>query len=311
MTLTQLEYLLSVDTYRHFATAAEKCFVTQPTLSMQIQKLEEELGVQVFDRSRVPVRPTELGKEVIAQARVAVAEFKKIEELVKVQRDGITGELRIGVIPTLAPYLVPLFITSFIQKYPKVHVTIQELVTSSIVENLRLELLDVGLLVTPLHDKTIVEVPLFYEAFVGYLHPSHPLAKNETITAEAIDPAELWLLNDGHCFRSQVLQLCNRAKGIRNVHLDYESGSLETLKRIVETQSGMTLLPELSVQDMSDEKKAMIRPFAEPQPLREVSLVVHRSFLKKKLIEALRDEILAHVPDGLKERHPVRVVKIK
>ncbi|GGK62730.1 LysR substrate-binding domain-containing protein [Rufibacter glacialis] len=311
MTLTQLEYLLSVDTYRHFATAAEKCFVTQPTLSMQLQKLEEELGVQVFDRSRVPVRPTELGKEVIAQARVAVAEFKKIEELVKVQRDGISGELRIGIIPTLAPYLVPLFITAFIQKYPQVHVSIQEMVTSSIVEKLRLELLDVGLLVTPLHDKTILEVPLFYEAFVGYLHPSHPLSAQQEITAEEIDPADLWLLNEGHCFRSQVLQLCNRAKDTRNVQLDYESGSLETLKRIVETQSGMTLLPELSVQELSAEKRAMVRPFVEPQPLREVSLVVHRSFLKKKMIESLRDEILAHVPTGLKERNPVRVVKIK
>ncbi|RNI29898.1 hydrogen peroxide-inducible genes activator [Rufibacter immobilis] len=311
MTLTQLEYLLAVDTYRHFATAAEKCFVTQPTLSMQLQKLEEELGVQVFDRSRVPVRPTELGKDVIAQARVAVAEFKKIEELVKVQRDGISGELRIGIIPTLAPYLVPLFITDFIKKYPQVRITIQELVTNTIVEKLKLELLDVGLLVTPLHDKTIVEVPLFYEAFVGYLHPSHPLSSLKEITAEAIDPAELWLLNDGHCFRSQVLQLCNRAKDTRNVHLDYESGSLETLKRIVETQSGMTLLPELSVQELPADKTAMVRPFAEPQPLREVSLVVHRSFLKRKTIEALRDEIVTHLPQGLRERHPVRVVKIK
>ncbi|MBA9076665.1 MULTISPECIES: hydrogen peroxide-inducible genes activator [Rufibacter] len=311
MTLTQLEYLLAVDTYRHFATAAEKCFVTQPTLSMQLQKLEDELGVQVFDRSRVPVRPTELGKDVIAQARIAVAEFKKIEELVQVQRDGIAGELRLGVIPTLAPYLVPLFITDFIQKYPKVHVSIQEMVTTSIVEKLKLELLDVGLLVTPLHDKTILEIPLFYEAFVGYLHPDHPLSRQEKITSESIDPSDLWLLNDGHCFRSQVLQLCNRAKNTRNVHLDYESGSLETLKRIVETQSGMTLLPELSVQELPQDRKAMVRPFAEPQPLREVSLVVHRSFLKKKMIESLRDEIVAHVPKDLLERHPVRVVKIK
>ncbi|MGV3540197.1 MAG: hydrogen peroxide-inducible genes activator [Rufibacter sp.] len=311
MTLTQLEYLLAVDTYRHFATAAEKCFVTQPTLSMQLQKLEEELGVQVFDRSRVPVRPTELGKDIIAQARIAVAEAKKIEELVQLQRDGISGELRIGVIPTLAPYLVPLFITDFIQKYPQVHVVIQEMVTSSILEKLKLELLDVGLLVTPLHDKNIFEVPLFYEAFVGYLHPAHPLASQKEITPEAIDPSDLWLLNDGHCFRSQVLQLCNRVKTSRNVHLDYESGSLETLKRIVETQSGMTLLPELSVQELSPDKKAMVRPFQEPQPLREVSLVVHRSFLKKKMIEALRDVIVSHVPQELKDRHPVRVVKIK
>ncbi|WP_192821985.1 hydrogen peroxide-inducible genes activator [Rufibacter sp. LB8] len=311
MTHTQLEYLLAVDTYRHFATAAEKCFVTQPTLSMQLQKLEEELGVQVFDRSRVPVRPTELGKEIIAQARVAMAEFKKIAELVKTQRDGISGELRIGVIPTLAPYLIPLFITDFIQKFPDVHISIQELVTANIIEKLKLELLDVGLLVTPLHDKTMVEVPLFYEAFVGYLHPSHPLSAQQEITPETIDPTDLWLLNDGHCFRSQVLQLCNRAKGIRNVHIDYESGSLETLKRIVETQSGMTLLPELSVRELSPEKFALVRPFAEPQPLREVSLVVHRSFLKKKMIESLRNVILAHVPLEMRERNPVRVVKIK
>lgn len=311
MTLTQLEYLLAVDTYRHFATAAEKCFVTQPTLSMQLQKLEDELGVQLFDRSRVPVRPTELGKDVIAQARIAVAEFKKVQEIVQAQRNGLDGELRIGVIPTLAPYLIPLFITDFIQKYPEVHVSVQEMVTDTIIEKLRLELLDVGLLVTPLHDKTIFEIPLFYEAFVGYLHPNHPLAALPALTPDSIDPADLWLLNEGHCFRSQVLQLCNRAKNTRNVQLDYESGSLETLKRIVETQSGMTLLPELSVQDMSADKKACIRPFAEPQPLREVSLVVHRSFLKKKMIEALREEIVANVPAGLRERNPVRVVKIK
>lgn len=311
MTLTQLEYLLAVDTYRHFATAAENCFVTQPTLSMQLQKLEDELGVQLFDRSRVPVRPTELGKDVIEQARVTVSEFKKIQEIVQAQRTGITGELRIGVIPTLAPYLIPLFITDFIQKYPKVHVVVQELVTDSIIEKLRLEMLDVGLLVTPLQEKTIVEIPLFYEAFVGYLHPKHPLFPEKEITPGAIDNEDLWLMNEGHCFRSQVLQICNRTKAPRNVHLDYESGSLETLKRIVETQSGMTLLPELSVLDLPEDKKLLVRPFADPPPLREVSLVVHKSFLKKRLIEALRETILAHIPTDLKTRNPVRVVKIK
>jgi LysR family hydrogen peroxide-inducible transcriptional activator len=311
MTLTQLEYLLAVDTYRHFATAAEKCFVTQPTLSMQLQKLEDELGVQLFDRSRVPVRPTELGKEVIEQARVTVSEFKKIQEIVQAQRTGITGELRIGVIPTLAPYLIPLFITDFIQKYPKVHVVVQELVTDSIIEKLRLEMLDVGLLVTPLQEKTIVEIPLFYEAFVGYLHPKHPLFSEQEITPGAIDTEDLWLMNEGHCFRSQVLQICNRTKPPKNVHLDYESGSLETLKRIVETQSGMTLLPELSVMDLPEDKKLLVRPFSDPAPLREVSLVVHKSFLKKRLIEALRETILTHIPADLKTRNPVRVVKIK
>ncbi|WP_018479412.1 hydrogen peroxide-inducible genes activator [Pontibacter roseus] len=311
MTLVQLEYLLAVDTHRHFATAAEHCFVTQPTLSMQLQKLEEELGVQLFDRSRVPVRPTEIGKEVIAQARIAVAEAKKIKELVQNQKQELAGELRIGIIPTLAPYLIPLFITSFMNKYPEVRVVVQELLTEEIVQRLNHELLDVGLLVTPLEDKSIKELPLFYESFVGYINPSHPLAKHKVITPEQLDTDELWVLNEGHCFRSQVLNICNRGGAAAgSAHFDYKSGSLETLKRIVETQRGLTLLPELSVLDMPPEKRTMVHYFEEPQPQREVSLVVHRSFLKKKLIEALRQEILAGIPDTIRSREKQRVVGV-
>jgi LysR family hydrogen peroxide-inducible transcriptional activator len=314
MTLVQLEYLLAVDTYRHFATAAEHCFVTQPTLSMQLQKLEEEMGVQLFDRSRVPVRPTEVGKEVIAQARVVVAEARKINEIVQNQKKELAGELRIGVIPTLAPYLIPLFITSFMEKYPQVRVVVQELLTEEIVQQLNHELLDVGLLVTPLEDKSIRELPLFYEAFVAYINPDHPLAKHKTIAPEQLDLDELWVLNEGHCFRSQVLNICNRGGGTTTAgtgHLDYKSGSLETLKRIVETQRGLTLLPELSVLDAAREKQALIHPFQEPQPLREVSLVVHRSFLKKKLIEALQQEIVAALPEGIRNRKKEQVIGVK
>ncbi|MDX5421733.1 MAG: LysR substrate-binding domain-containing protein [Hymenobacteraceae bacterium] len=314
MTIVQLEYLLAVDTYRHFATAAEHCFVTQPTLSMQLQKLEEELGVQLFDRSRVPVRPTEVGKEIIAQARVVVAESKKIKEIVQNQKQELSGELRIGVIPTLAPYLIPLFITGFMEKYPLVRITVQELLTGQIVEKLNYELLDVGLLVTPLEDKSIRELPLFYEAFVAYINPKHPLAKEERIAADKLQPEDMWVLNEGHCFRSQVLNICNRggksASGSENGHLDYKSGSLETLKRIVETQHGLTLLPELSVLDMPEEKRRLVRAFQEPQPLREVSLVVHRSFLKKKLIEALQQEIVSAVPERMKARQKEGLVNI-
>ena len=314
MTLVQLEYLLAVDTYRHFATAAEHCFVTQPTLSMQLQKLEEEMGVQLFDRSRVPVRPTEIGKEVIAQARIVVAEARKINEIVQNQKKELAGELRIGVIPTLAPYLIPLFITRFMEKYPEVRVVVQELLTEEIVQKLNHELLDVGLLVTPLEDKSIRELPLFYEAFVAYINPDHPLAKSKTIAPEQLDLDELWVLNEGHCFRSQVLNICNKGGGAttaRAGHLDYKSGSLETLKRIVEKQRGLTLLPELSVLDMPQEKRALVHPFREPQPKREVSLVVHRSFLKKRLIEALQQEIVAAIPEPIRNRKEEQVVGVK
>ena len=313
MTLVQLEYLVAVDTHRHFATAAEHCFVTQPTLSMQLQKLEEEIGVQLFDRSRVPVRPTEIGKEIIAQARVILAESKKIQEIVQGQKQELSGELKIGVIPTLAPYLIPLFITNFLEKHPNVHISVQELLTDQIIEKLKHELLDVGLLITPLEDKSIKEIPLFYEAFVTYINPHHPLASQKSIKSEQLDLDELWILNEGHCFRSQVLNICNRSnknKTSQNSHLDYKSGSLETLKRIVETQHGLTLLPELSVLDMPEQKRKLVRNFQDPQPMREVSLVVHRSFLKKKLIEALQQEIIASVPEDIRTRKKEKVVPV-
>jgi LysR family transcriptional regulator, hydrogen peroxide-inducible genes activator len=312
MTLVQLEYLLAVDTHRHFATAAEHCFVTQPTLSMQLQKLEEELGVQLFDRSRVPVRPTEIGKEVIAQARIVVAESKKIKELVQQQKQELSGELRIGVIPTLAPYLIPLFVTGFMAKYPAVRLVVQELLTDEIVQQLNHELLDAGLLVTPLGDKRIKELPLFYEAFVAYINPSHPLAGSRTIAPEQLDMDDLWVLNEGHCFRSQVLNICNRggASTPPSGHFDYKSGSLETLKRIVETQRGLTLLPELSVLDIPQEKQALVHMFQEPEPQREVSLAVHRSFLKKRLIEALQKEIVVAIPKHIRSRKKEHVIEL-
>ncbi|MDX5436968.1 MAG: LysR substrate-binding domain-containing protein [Pontibacter sp.] len=314
MTLVQLEYLVAVDTHRHFATAAEHCFVTQPTLSMQLQKLEDALGVQLFDRSRVPVRPTEIGKEIIAQARVILAESKKIQEIVQGQKQELAGELKIGVIPTLAPYLIPLFITGFLEKYPNVHITVQEMLTDQITEKLKLELLDVGLLVTPLEDKSIKEIPLFYEAFVSYINPDHPLAQNKTIKPGQLDMDELWVLNEGHCFRSQVLNICNRSnkpKASQSHNFDYKSGSLETLKRIVEKQHGLTLLPELSVLDMPEQKRQLVHLFQDPQPLREVSLAVHRSFLKKKLIEALQQEIIASIPEDIRNRKKEKVVAVK
>lgn len=300
MTLSQLDYIVAVDTFRHFATAAENCHVTQPTLSMQIQKLEDELGILVFDRSKQPVVPTEVGQTVLVQAREVLRAARRIPEIVSESKNDFLGDLRIGIIPTLAPYLLPYFIGEFIGKYPAVTVQIQELVTEQVIERLRNSLIDVGLVVTPLAENGITEIPLFQEPFVVYTADSHPLAQAKTIDPANLKTAGLWLLTDGHCFRSQVINLCGadqQANGTTS--LRYETGSLETLIKLIDKQDGFTLLPYLATLDMDETRRNRIRSFSDPQPVREVSLVMHRSFLKRKLINALRHEIMAHLPAEL------------
>ena len=318
MTLSQLEYIVAVDTYRHFATAADACHVTQPTLSMQIQKLEDELGILVFDRSRQPVVPTETGLAILMQARDVLRAARRIPEIISESKNDFRGQLRIGIIPTLAPYLLPYFIGEFIGGYPAVSVQIQELVTEQIVERLRNGLIDVGLVVTPLSENGITEIPLFREPFVVYAANSHPLLTKSTVTPADLQTDGLWLLTGGHCFRNQVINLCG-ADQITNsneqagailqqpVRLQYETGSLETLIKLIDKQGGFTLLPYLATVDMNDERRARLRPFdqsarAAPQPVREVSLVIHRSFLKRKLIDALKTEILARLPGNLTQQ---------
>lgn len=300
MTLSQLDYIVAVDTYRHFATAAEACHVTQPTLSMQIQKLEDELGVLVFDRSKQPVVPTETGQAILAQARDVLRMARRIPEIVSESKDNFRGDFRIGIIPTLAPYLLPYFIGEFIEKYPSVSVQIQELLTEQIVERLRNGLIDVGLVVTPLAENGITEIPLFQEPFVLYAAEANPLLGKVTIAPADLPTDGLWLLTEGHCFRNQVMHLCGADRQPNSTTaLRYETGSLETLIKLIDKQGGYTLLPYLATLDMDDLRRARLRPFTVPQPVREVSLVMHRSFLKRKLINTFRAEILAHLPEAL------------
>ena len=267
MTLSQLDYIVAVDTYRHFATAADACHVTQPTLSMQIQKLEDELGILVFDRSKQPVVPTETGQAILAQARDVLRAARRIPEIVSESKNDFQGELRIGIIPTLAPYLLPYFIGEFIGKYPAVSVQIQELVTEQIVERLRNGLIDVGLVVTPLTENGITEMPLFQEPFIVYAADAHPLLDKPTVTPDDLDTDGLWLLTDGHCFRNQVINLCGadrlstsptslQPSGSSATRLRYETGSLETLIKLIDKQDGFTLLPYLATVDMSDRRRA-------------------------------------------------------
>ena len=312
ITLTQLEYIVAIDEYRHFATAAEKCFVTQPTLSMQIKKLEDELGVIIFDRSRQPVVPTDLGAKLIEQARMTLSATQRIKEIIQEEQQEVEGTLKIGIIPTLAPYLLPVFIGPYIRKYPAVKVEVEELVSEEIIRRLKRDMLDVGLFVTPYHDEKIVERPVFYEEMLVYAHPDSELLKKKEVGHEDIVTSDIWMLGNGHCFRNQVVNLCEMsASQHKNLPFEFESNSLETLMRIVDVEGGFTLIPELALQYMSPEKKKQVRSIANTKPLREVSVIYSRHFTKQRLITLLCDEIKSVVPAPLLKRDRGMIVEWK
>ena len=312
ITLTQLEYIVAIDEYRHFATAAEKCFVTQPTLSMQIKKLEDELGVIIFDRSRQPVVPTDLGAKLIEQARMTLSATQRIKEIIQEEQQEVEGTLKIGIIPTLAPYLLPVFIGPYIRKYPAVKVEVEELVSEEIIRRLKRDILDVGLFVTPYHDEKIVERPVFYEEMLVYAHPDCELLKKKEVGHEDIVTSDIWMLGNGHCFRNQVVNLCEMsASHHKNLPFEFESNSLETLMRIVDVEGGFTLIPELALQYMSPEKKKQVRSIANTKPLREVSVIYSRHFTKQRLITLLCDEIKSVVPAHMLKRDRGMIVEWK
>ena len=312
ITLTQLEYIVAIDEYRHFATAAEKCFVTQPTLSMQIKKLEDELGVIIFDRSRQPVVPTDLGAKLIEQARMTLSATQRIKEIIQEEQQEVEGTLKIGIKPTLAPYLLPVFIGPYIRKYPAVKVEVEELVSEEIIRRLKRDMLDVGLFVTPYHDEKIVERPVFYEEMLVYAHPDCELLKKKEVGHEDIVTSDIWMLGNGHCFRNQVVNLCEMsASQHKNLPFEFESNSLETLMRIVDVEGGFTLIPELALQYMSPEKKKQVRSIANTKPLREVSVIYSRHFTKQRLITLLCDEIKSVVPAHMLKRDRGMIVEWK
>ncbi len=300
ISLIQLEYAVAVDTYRNFAKAAEKCFVTQPTLSMQLKKMEEELEVILFDRSKQPVIPTEAGKEIIEQARLVLQESKKLQQMAKEVRNRLSGELRMGIIPTIAPYLLPLFAGRYKQEYPLVHMKVEELITERIEEKLQKDQLDVGILVTPLHNKAVIEHPLYYEEMQIYSHRANPLFNKPVIEVKDIASPELWLLSDGHCFRNQVINLCD----LQNMEsdtlpFDYAGGAIDTLIKIIDKEGGFTLIPELAGLDLKGEQKKQLRHFNDKIPLREVSLVYTRQFAKTRLVNSLAECIKKTIPQHM------------
>lgn len=310
LTLTQLRYVVEIDRHRHFGAAAEACHVTQPTLSMQVQKAEDLLGVTLFDRSRKPVQPTDIGTLVIQQARRVLTEADTISELIAEMQDVLAGPFSLGVIPTLSPYVIPWFVGSFSEAYPKVHLRIVELQTQDMIDWLLRDDLDAGLLVTPLSHSAIREEPLFYEPFVTYLSAGHPLLALPELRDSDLKGHHPWLLAQGHCFRDQAISVCGDRLSAQSTALRFESGTLETLIRLVDQGMGMTLLPLSATLELAAEAKLRIRPFVTPAPFREVSMVFARTQLRRRIARALHACIAAHLPERIRSQRPDRIIAI-
>jgi LysR family hydrogen peroxide-inducible transcriptional activator len=312
MNIQNLKYVLAVDTYRHFAKAAEKCFVTQPTLSMMIRSLEDELDIKIFDRSRQPVVPTEAGEMIIAQAKIIVKEADRMKEIIHELKGELKGELKLGIIPTVAPYLLPLFLNSFLKKYPQLKIKIAEFTTQQIIEKLRNHHLDAGILATPLNNEALNEQPLYYEQFVVYASSNEKLMKKKFLIPGDIDTNHLWLLEEGHCLRTQIFNLCElRKKGLETSNLEYEAGSIETLKKMVDMNNGITILPELALTELTAKDKKFVRHFKPPVPVREISIVTYRHFVKQRMVDILKEEICNSVPEEMLIAKRKRITKVE
>lgn len=304
MNIQQLEYIIAVDNYRHFSKAAEASFVTQPTLSMMIQKLEEELGVKLFDRSQLPVQPTEIGTRLINQARLALAQLNQIKEIVQEEKGIVKGVFRLAIIPTISPYLLPKLMQVHSENKPDIRIVISELTTEQILKGLANDSLDGGILATPLKEPAITEYPIYYERFFAYVSPREKALYAKTSLDESdLTSTRLWLLDEVHCFRTQILHLCNlkkRRNGSQSI-FTYEAGSIDTLINIVDQNEGLTVIPEMALANLSDTQKKNVRPFKNSTPVREVSLITRKEFFRERLLHIIIDEIKTAVPRSLQD----------
>lgn len=307
MTITQLQYVLAVAEYKNFTLAAEKSFVTQPTLSMQVQKLEDELNVLLFDRSKKPISVTEVGKKIVAQAKNIVNEAGRIKDIVDQDKGFIGGDFTVGIIPTVMPTLLPMFLKTFITKYPKVNLIIKEQSTEHLIKNLQDGHLDAAIAATPLEVDFIIERPLYYEPFVGYIPSEHRLGNITQLTVEDLEVSDILLLQDGHCFRDGVLNLCKASNRADDEHFKIQSGSFETLVNLANEGLGMTLLPYLNSVELTVENKKNIRHFKEPSPAREISILYHKNELKIQITNALKD-VIASIIKGAIAFQDVKII---
>ncbi len=297
MTITQLEYIIALAKHENFLEASKHCFVTQPTLSIQVQKLEEYLGIIIFDRSKKPLKPTEIGKKIIEQAKITVREFKRIEEILMESKKILEGEFKLGIIPSVSVTLLPLFLKSFNEKYPKIKLILSEIQTEEMIKKLHDEDIDAGIASTPLEDPQLIEEPIYTEPFFLFIHPDNPLFLKQEISESDLVNQELLLMSEGHCFRNQATQICKLRK---NKGIFFESGNFQTLISLVEQNLGITLLPSLVAEELkSSNLKKMLRQFKEFTPSREISLIYRRKHLKEGILSALKKSIISSLPSTL------------
>lgn len=306
MTLQQLEYILAVDKHRHFSKAAEQCFVTQPTLSAMIQKLEEELDVKIFDRSCQPIAPTPIGVHIIEQAKEILAQVGNVKQIIQEQKEEISGNFHIGILPTIAPYLLPRFFKDMVKKYPKLNITVSEMKTPEIKQALLTGEIDAGILAELNDMDKYNHTHLFYEEFYAYIAREDELFKKKTIKSSDLKGELLWLLDEGHCFRDQMVRFCN-INAQRKENLTYRLGSMETFMRMVEQGEGITFVPELALDQMSDRQKELVRPFAIPSPARKIIILTDKKFIRHSLIDALTSEIQASIPTSMLKLKPTQL----
>lgn len=305
MNIQQLEYIIAVDNYRHFAKAAEASYVTQPTLSMMIQKLEDELDVKIFDRSLHPVEPTDIGTKIIEQAKITVKHFKQIKEIIQEEKNMICGELKLGIIPTIAPYLIPdLLKIHRDSNNQSFNLTIKEMTTAEIIEGITGGTINAGILATPLKHPKIMEYPIYYEKFYAYISPAEEAYKKQQISIEQMQEIKnIWLLEDVHCFRSQMLKLCQfNKKNTKNTISNYEAGSIDTLIYIVEHNNGATMIPELAAMKLQEKQQKHLRSFKDMNPVREISLVTGSDFVRKKMLDEMIRIIRLSVPASMQNK---------
>ncbi len=304
MNIQQLEYIIAVDNHRHFSKAAEASFVTQPTLSMMIQKLEDELGVKIFDRTQLPIQPTEIGRRIIDQARVSVAQINQIKDIIQEEKGIVKGIFRLGIIPTVSPYLLPKLMDAHTQGNTDIRIVVRELTTENILRGLANDSLDGGVLATPLNDDLITERPLYYERFFAYVSPKERslYVKNELDESD-LNNGKLWMLDEVHCFRTQILHLCNmkRRRNSQSI-FTFEAGSIDTLIKIVDDNDGLTVIPEMAIYNLNEQQKKNVRPFKNSTPVREISLITRKEFIRERLISIIMEEIKNAVPASLKDQ---------
>ena len=298
MTLQQMEYIVAVYRLRHFAKAAEHCGVTQPTLSAMIQKLEQELGVKLFERSSQQVVPTAIGRLVVEQAWRVISRARKIKDIVEEERNALSGVFRIGILPTIAPYLLPRFFTQLMEEYPDIDFRVSEMKTADCKKALARGEIDVAIIVSLGEIEGMEQDSLYFEQFIAYVSESDSLFQSKSIRSADLPGHFLWLLDEGHCFRDQLVKFCN-IKSACDSKLTYSLGSIETFMRMVEAGQGITFIPELALDQLTESQKRLVRPFAIPIPTREVVLLTTKTFVRKGIKQMMINEIRDSVPQRM------------